>query len=201
MLFRARDSPGRRVEHVLTIHIEFVLEMDFRGRDENMNPRMRGLVDCLQCRIDVLLAGARQAQHHRLRDGLGNASYRFEVARRRDGEARLDDIHVQPLELPRQRDLLLDVHRATRRLLAVAQRRIEDSNVIGAVVRSRVRVCHRHSSRIFAAGSAGQSFRHERSSEKRKRPGRLRSAHCPGRVSQFNQAVRPVRTRAWRGPF
>ena len=157
MLFRARHGPGRGVEHVFAIHVEFVFEMDFRGRDENVNSGMRGLVDCAQRRIDVLFAGAREAQHHRSGHRLRDSIHRLEVAGRRSGEAGLDDIDVEPFELPRQRDLLLDVHRASGRLLAVAQRRVEDSDVVG-VLRGRVRVCHRHSSRIVAAGSAGRSF-------------------------------------------
>ena len=197
MLFCARDGPGGGVEHVFAIHVEFVFEMDFRGRDENVNPRMRGLVDCAQRRIDILFAGAREAEHDGFGQRLSDPIHGLEVAGRRSGESGLDDIDVEPFELARERDLLLDVHRASGRLLAVAQRRVEDSDVVG-VLRARVRVCHRHSSRIVAAGSAGRSFA---MSGKRKRPGRLRSAHCPGRVSQFNQAVRPARTRAWRGPL
>jgi len=120
MLFCAGDGPGCGVEHVLAIHVEFVLEMDFRGRDKNVNPGMRGFIHGAQSRIYILFAGARETQHDGFGERLCDAADRLEVAGRGDGKAGLDDIHVQAFELTRERDLLLDVHRATGRLLAVA---------------------------------------------------------------------------------
>src|SRR5581483_914743 len=62
---------------------------------------------------------------------VGDASYGLEVARRGGGEAGLDDVHAEALELARDRELLLDVHRASGRLLAVAQGGVEDADVVG----------------------------------------------------------------------
>ena len=45
---------------------------------------------------------------------------------RGDREARLDDVDAEPRELVRDLELLLPVQRDPRRLLAVAQRRVED---------------------------------------------------------------------------
>ena len=50
---------------------------------------------------------------------------RFEVTRRRRRITRLDDVHPQPRQLPRDLDLLRCRHRRARRLLAIAQCRIE----------------------------------------------------------------------------
>jgi hypothetical protein len=50
----------------------------------------------------------------------------LEVAGRGDREAGLDHIDAEARELLRDLDLLLRVQRDARRLLAVAQRRIED---------------------------------------------------------------------------
>ena len=198
MLLRARDGPGRGVEHVLARHVELVLEMDFRGRDEDMNAGVAGLVDRPQRRIDVLFAGAREAEHDRLGHRLGDSMYRFEVAGRRGGEAGLDDIDVQPLELPRDRDLLLDVHRAARRLLAVAQRRVEDADVVGSGGCPVVSCGHRVLSSLASERTAAPR---PRGGRKRKRPGRL-SAHRPGRLFQvLSRFVRPAPRRAWRGPL
>src|SRR5262249_1581360 len=54
-----------------------------------------------------------------------------EVALARDREAGLDHVDAEPLELPRERELLADVHAAARRLLAVAQRGVEDPYAVG----------------------------------------------------------------------
>ena len=51
-----------------------------------------------------------------------------QVAARGRGEARLDDVHAESRELPRDRELLVARHCAAGRLLAIAQRRIEHPN-------------------------------------------------------------------------
>ena len=56
----------------------------------------------------------------------GDAPHGLEVALGRGGEAGLDHVDAELLELARDHELLLDVHRRARRLLAVAQRRVED---------------------------------------------------------------------------
>jgi len=89
------------------------------------------LVDRAQRRVDVFLASAREADYGRPGDGLSDSMHRLEVAGRRSGEPALDDVDAQALELARDRDLFLDVHRATRRLLAIAQRGVEDADVVG----------------------------------------------------------------------
>src|SRR5439155_3393280 len=56
---------------------------------------------------------------------------RLEVAGRADREAGLDDVHAEPSELVRDLELLRRVERDARRLLAVAQRRVEDQYSVG----------------------------------------------------------------------
>ncbi len=56
---------------------------------------------------------------------------RGEVAVGGDGEARLDDVDAERLELGGDAQLLLEVHRAARRLLAVAQGRVENPDLVG----------------------------------------------------------------------
>jgi hypothetical protein len=48
----------------------------------------------------------------------------------RDGEPGLDDVDAERVQLLRQADLLVDPHRETRRLLAVAQRRVEHRQAV-----------------------------------------------------------------------
>ena len=81
----------------------------------------------LQRAVDVLLAGPRErlstigfvtASATRCTDSKSPS--------RRGGEAGLDDVDAELLELARDHQLLLDVHGRARRLLAVAQRGVED---------------------------------------------------------------------------
>ena len=78
-------------------------------------------------RVDVGLARARQAE---ARSGADTASAtRATDSKSPSDEAAkpgLDDVDAELLELARDHHLLLHVHRRARRLLAVAQRRVED---------------------------------------------------------------------------
>jgi hypothetical protein len=70
--------------------------------------------------------GARETRDHRAVHLTGDGLNGLEVARRRDREARLDDVDAEPSELVRDLELLLLVQRDPRRLLTVAQGRVED---------------------------------------------------------------------------
>ena len=77
--------------------------------------------------LDVGRLGARQCRDLDAADLLGDGTA---PPRPRAGEAigkpRLDHVDAEPLELPRQAQLLGGVHAAARRLLAVAERGVED---------------------------------------------------------------------------
>ena len=91
--------------------------------------------------------GPRQAADHRAFHLPRDRLHRLEVARRGDREARLDDVHPQPRQLLCDLQLLVPVQRDARRLLAVAQRRIEDhahdaaSSRTGTACRSLMSFC------------------------------------------------------------
>ena len=126
MLLGVVDRPARRVEDFLAAHHQLALEVQVGGGDEDVNARVLGLLDALDRLLDVGLARPRQAEDDGLGHRLRDAGHRIEVTRRRHGEARLDDVDVELLQLARDEHLLLDVHRRAGRLLAVAQRRVED---------------------------------------------------------------------------
>ena len=62
---------------------------------------------------------------------LGDLAHGLEVALGGDRKARLADVDAQPAELVADVDFLLDVQRRAGRLLAVAQRRVEDPQLLG----------------------------------------------------------------------
>src|SRR5262249_43898603 len=71
----------------------------------------------------------------------GDRAHRLEVALARDREPRLDHVDAEALELARERELLGEVHAAPGRLLAVAQRGVEDPDRLGrhGVILARAR--------------------------------------------------------------
>ena len=89
-----------------------------RGRSESLIAFQAASMSCTPVRASPQIDGALDLARDRL--------HGLEVARRGDREAGLDHVHAEPRELVRDLDLLLPVERDPRRLLAVAQRRVED---------------------------------------------------------------------------
>ena len=85
-----------------------------------------GRFEAAQRRIYILLARAGERRYSAMLDFGGYGARRFEIAGRGDRETRFEDVHAQLFDLPGELQLLLAVHRKTGRLLAVAQRRIEN---------------------------------------------------------------------------
>ena len=104
-------AAGQVVEHLLDV----VMAVAARAQDDGLARH-----DGRQVQLHGLLV---HRHHRKPRALLGHAQ---EVARARDGEARLDDVDVQTKKLTRDHQFLLGVHGSARRLLAVAQRGVED---------------------------------------------------------------------------
>jgi len=83
--------------------------------------------------VDVLLACPGERQNDRLRDDGGDATDGLVVALAGGGEAGLDHVDAEVLELARDRQLLLHVHGGTGRLLAVAEGGVEDLYAVHGV--------------------------------------------------------------------
>src|SRR5687768_3310781 len=73
---------------------------------------------------------ARQARDDGALDLAGDRLHGLEVTRRRGGEAGLDHVDAEARELLRDLELLGGVQRDARRLLAVAQRGVEDDDAV-----------------------------------------------------------------------
>ena len=132
---RLGDRRASLALHVLARGLELVLDVDVAGGDEGVDARPLGVLDRVPGGVDVLRVRARQAADDRSVHLARDRLHRLEVARRGDREAGLDDVHAEPRELVRDLELLLPVERDPRRLLAVAQGRVEDlyAVLLGAV--------------------------------------------------------------------
>ena len=91
-----------------------------------MDLRRLGLFDRSPYGVDVFLHRTRQRGDSRSTDFAGDAAARFEVAGRGDREACLDHIDSQLFQLARDAQLGVGIQVKAGRLLAVAQRRVED---------------------------------------------------------------------------
>src|SRR5204863_1617382 len=72
--------------------------------------------------------------HRRAADLARDAPARLEISGRRDREPGLDHVHAQLLELARDAKLGVRVAVEAGRLLAVAQRGVEDEDAVGILV-------------------------------------------------------------------
>jgi hypothetical protein len=82
-------------------------------------------------RLDVLAARARERRDGRPADGGRDCANALEISRRCPGEACLDDVDAESLELLGDLCLLMRLQRYAGRLLPVAQRRIENLDPAG----------------------------------------------------------------------
>src|SRR5438309_5956096 len=115
--------------------------MDVRNRKHDVDLRVLRLLDRPPDRVDVLFHGARQRGDRRAADLARDAPARLEVTWGRDREPGFDHVDAQLFQLARDAQLGVCVEVEARRLLSVAQRRVEDEYSV------RVRLFH------FSTGS------------------------------------------------
>jgi hypothetical protein len=130
-LFGIGHAFDRLADDLVLRLLQLEFAVDRARREEHVDPRaVARRLQRLGALLDVALHAARQPRDAALLDFRGDFLHRLEVARRRRREARLDDVHVQLLQLPRHLQLLVQAHARAGALLPVAQRRVENNHVI-----------------------------------------------------------------------
>ena len=129
---RARQAHrlAAEVEGLGTAHLQLVLEVQVARRQKDMDARPLGELQRPCRHLDVLCLCPGQGRDARLPYCLRNGSDGRKVSLRGHRKAGLDNVHAQILQSMSHRQLLLRGHRAARRLLAIAQCGIEESQVI-----------------------------------------------------------------------
>ena len=127
---RIGDAFDHRLQHLLRRFLELVLHVQRRGRNEGMDAAIGGGAQRLDAAVDVGPRGAGQPGHLGDLERFGDRLDRLEVAVRGDREASLDDVDAHLLEHGRDAQFLLEIHRAARRLFAVAQGGVEDDHAL-----------------------------------------------------------------------
>ena len=126
----ARDGGDYDVEHLIRAHLQLELPVDRRGADEGVDAAPLGMTDGLAGAVDVLRIAARQAAYDRVFHELRDFRDGFEIAVGRGREAGLDDVDAHRVQQLRDFELLVMGHGRAGRLLAVAQRGVEDQYAI-----------------------------------------------------------------------
>ena len=129
VLARVADRLDRRLEALLAGHAQLGLEVQIGGGDERVNAALRRRLDRPRGPLEIGAMAARQARDDRTADLGGDLAHGFGVGRRGDRESGFDDVHAERIDLTRQLQLLGRPERESGRLLAVAQRRVEDADV------------------------------------------------------------------------
>lgn len=140
--------------------------MDLAGSNEGVDARLPCVAHGLPGGVNVPLVAPREAADDGhmaiLADGCvphldGDGSHGIKVVRRGRREARLDDVDAEAGELARDDELLRAGHGGPRGLLPVAERGVEDANVVGVVdsVRDVLRPPRRRQARADGAEDGG----------------------------------------------
>ena len=137
------------LEHLSAREAKLVLHVEVGGRNESMDPTASRAGDRARTYIDVARVRSRQPADHGTIAGPDlrcDSHDGIDLTARCGRKACLDHIHSETRELTRDVELLRRRHRAAGCLLAIAERRIEDSNPISGL---------RHHGHPSAWGSAG----------------------------------------------
>src|SRR6267154_3056750 len=102
----------RLLQALLTGDAQLVFQMDVRGRENNVEARMRSPLQRLPGPVDVAGASTSQACDDGTPQRGGDALYGFEVAVGGDRESGFNHVHAKAIQLLGQSQLLLDIHTA-----------------------------------------------------------------------------------------
>ena len=101
--------------------MQLVLHMNGACSQKHMDTRRMRRQQGFRRRVNIADRGARQCGNRGVLYPVGNRLHRAEIAYAAYGEPRLDNIHPEPFQRLRHGNLAVQVHAASRRLLAVAQ--------------------------------------------------------------------------------
>jgi hypothetical protein len=131
------DRFDSRFEHLLTVHPQFVFQVNVGSGNERVNSRIFRLFHRFQRALDISVLCARQTDHTRPAQFLGHFSDRLKISFRRRGKAGFDDVDTKFFQLPGDNYFLLRRHTGAWRLLPITQGRIENLYYVLAL-----NICH-----------------------------------------------------------
>ena len=131
---RAAERPGvldggdTDFQGLVAGHFELVLQVAFADAEARMDARALRAFQGIPGDINVLRNARGSGRRPSTPSPISgrDAADGLEVAGAGNGEARLDDIHAKPVQLPGDLHFLVNIERCPRRLLAVPQGGIKD---------------------------------------------------------------------------
>jgi hypothetical protein len=126
--FRVGNAVRDGFDDLVRGHLELVLHMYRAGSNKGMDTGRFSTADRVVGCLDVLVYAARKRADGRAADGIRDGCDGCGVAGRSCGKAGLDNINLECFELLCNLDLLVEVHGAAGRLLAVTQGRVKNLN-------------------------------------------------------------------------
>ena len=105
--------------------------MNGAGGEEHMDAWTRGILQGAPRGVDVFSSAARETRDDRAADFASDEIHRLPIAARGDRKPGFDDVDPELRERLRDPQLFWLRHAAPGRLLAVAQRGIEDEDAVG----------------------------------------------------------------------
>src|ERR1035438_7761234 len=102
--------------------------MNVGSGEKDLDARVRGPLQSLPGAVDIALAGASQARNNGPPHRGGNTLDGLKITIRGDRKPGLDHVDAQTVQLLSEAEFFLHVHAASRRLFAVPQSSIENSN-------------------------------------------------------------------------
>ena len=130
MIARPRHLVDDHFVDLVRLLLKLPLHMHGRGRKEGMDARPPCMFHGLCATIDVLRTRPGKSRDHGVLRTLRNLGDRFEIALRGNREPGFDDIDAHLVEKLGNFDLLFEGHGRAGALLAVAQRRVENTHSI-----------------------------------------------------------------------
>ena len=109
------------LDNLLTVGIEFILDMRIARSDTRMNTLVLGIYQRFVSHIDILLNGTRQRTDSGPSHSFRNFNYRIEIAWTRNGESCFNHVNTQLLERLSHLNLLNCIQLTSRHLFAVAK--------------------------------------------------------------------------------
>ena len=127
MIARVAHVIGDGFQGLFARQAQLVMQVQIRRREKRVQPGMRRSGESFERRVNVVAPRARQRRHRAAANFAANRAHAFQVSRRSDGEAALDDVHAERFQLPSHADLLRHRHGKSRGLLPVPQRRVKNA--------------------------------------------------------------------------
>ena len=126
--FRVGNAVRDGFDDLVRGHLELVLHMYRAGSNKGMDTGRFSAADRIVGCLDVLVYAARKRADGRAANGISDCCDRSCITGRRSCKAGLDDVDLERFELLCDLNLLVEVHGAAGRLLAVAQSRVKNLN-------------------------------------------------------------------------